>query len=318
MNRILRLSGALLFAGAIIAFGGCSSSSDNSGGDNGTGTGCKSDFDCPSGQVCKDGSCVTSSGGGCTSDADCPSGQVCNNGTCTTGGTGCQSDFDCPSGQICQNGTCTSNSGGCTSDADCPSGQVCNNGTCTSGGGSGGNGSQLCSQASPNCPSPQQCLMVQGVENGLCTIQCTPNGGECGSNENCDGILKDQNNNTLYFCYTKCTSDADCPTGFSCLPPSQDGTYIGGECLPSDWFQGGGSGFCYSATCSNNTQCPQGQLPVSLQGQQGTCFCVEDCTQTGTCSNGGQCQDLGGAKACLIGCNAASDCPNGWQCYQMQ
>ena len=314
MNKMIKTFGLMLFAGGLILFAGCSSSSDNGNGNGGDG-GCKSDFDCPSGQVCKDGDCVTS--GGCSTDADCPSGQVCQNGTCTTSGGGCTSDFDCPSGQICQNGSCVTG-GGCSTDADCPSGQVCQNGTCTTSGSSGGNGMKICNEADPTCPAPQQCVAVQGA-NGLCTIQCTPNGNECGADENCDGILVDANQNTLYFCYHKCDTDADCPTDMVCLPPAQDGSYIGGECIPSDWAGGGANGFCYASTCSQQNPCPQGQIPVALQTQQGSCFCVEDCTQTGTCTQGGQCTDVGqGAKACLAGCNSAQDCPSGWDCYVMQ
>lgn len=46
----------------------------------------------------------------CCSDSDCPSGQVCCNGSCQE----CCSDSDCPSGQVCVNGQCQDTGGGGT------------------------------------------------------------------------------------------------------------------------------------------------------------------------------------------------------------
>lgn len=42
----------------------------------------------------------------CTGDSDCPSGQICVDGVCITKPSGCKGDSDCPSGQVCKNGVC--------------------------------------------------------------------------------------------------------------------------------------------------------------------------------------------------------------------
>lgn len=57
----------------------------------------------------------------CTSNTDCPTGQVCQNGTCVTPPppTGCTTNLDCPPGQTCDNGTCVQ----CTPQS-CPCNQV--------------------------------------------------------------------------------------------------------------------------------------------------------------------------------------------------
>ena len=49
----------------------------------------------------------------CRADSDCATGQMCTNGTCVTSaitdaGPGpCRLDSDCVSGQVCVSGTCT-------------------------------------------------------------------------------------------------------------------------------------------------------------------------------------------------------------------
>jgi MYXO-CTERM domain-containing protein len=86
---------------------------------------CRTNEDCPSGQVCVDGECVpatptaTASVGvptatrtatpGCEDNDDCPLGQVCVNNMCVTATPTprCREDMDCPSGQVCVNGECT-------------------------------------------------------------------------------------------------------------------------------------------------------------------------------------------------------------------
>jgi MYXO-CTERM domain-containing protein len=118
---------------------------------------CREDEDCPSGQVCVEGECVTPTPTrtptGCRDDDDCPQGQVCVNDTCVTPTpTGCRDDDDCPQGQVCVNDTCVTPTPTprCRNDMDCPSGQVCVNGMCENAtptatptstrGGGGGDG----------------------------------------------------------------------------------------------------------------------------------------------------------------------------------
>jgi Cys-rich repeat protein len=89
---------------------------------------CRTDEDCPEGQVCVDGECVNPTPtvtatptvrsstatptatpiGFCEDDDDCPPGQVCVNNMCVTvtPTPQCREDMDCPSGQVCIDGTC--------------------------------------------------------------------------------------------------------------------------------------------------------------------------------------------------------------------
>jgi hypothetical protein len=73
--------------------------------------------------------------GGCTTDFDCPAGEGCFNGTCSSLGTGCTSDFDCLAGNVCVGGVCQAPIGGgtgngCVLDVDCPGTSVCRHGVC--------------------------------------------------------------------------------------------------------------------------------------------------------------------------------------------
>ncbi len=99
---------------------------------------CRSDADCPTGEVCVNGTCQVATPtptpiGFCTKDQDCPNGQVCVNNRCVTPTPQCRSDADCPTGQVCANGLCVTPTPQCHSDADCPAGEVCVNGICTGG-----------------------------------------------------------------------------------------------------------------------------------------------------------------------------------------
>lgn len=123
---------------------------------------CQNDDDCPSGEVCVDGSCVTATPtntpvGFCRNDQDCPEGQVCVDNRCVTPTPTqtpigyCTSDDDCPEGQVCVDNMCVNATptptpiGYCTGNEDCPEGQVCINNMCVavtptkkkSGGGGG-------------------------------------------------------------------------------------------------------------------------------------------------------------------------------------
>jgi Cys-rich repeat protein len=117
---------------------------------------CRSDADCPTGEVCVNGTCHVATPtptpiGFCTKDQDCPTGQVCANNHCVTptATPQCRSNADCPAGAVCANGLCVTPTPQCRSNADCPAGEVCVNGTCEGasptpthrkGGGSSGCG----------------------------------------------------------------------------------------------------------------------------------------------------------------------------------
>ena len=89
---------------------------------------CRTNEDCPAGEVCVDGECVVATPtptpiGFCEDDNDCPAGQVCVNNRCVTPTPTrtpigyCTDSEDCPAGQVCVNNMCvtptpTKNKGG--------------------------------------------------------------------------------------------------------------------------------------------------------------------------------------------------------------
>ncbi|MBW1872717.1 MAG: choice-of-anchor D domain-containing protein [Deltaproteobacteria bacterium] len=54
----------------------------------------------------------------CTVDEDCPYGQYCDDGICVTGNTACDADNPCPDGMECRNGTCITSGVDGGSDGD--------------------------------------------------------------------------------------------------------------------------------------------------------------------------------------------------------
>ena len=105
---------------------------------------CRSDEDCPEGQVCIDNRCVTPTPVGfCNDDRDCPPDEECIDNRCRPRATPtptpsptpegfCEDDQDCPDGQICIDNRCATPTpvGFCTDDQDCPPGQTCVDNRC--------------------------------------------------------------------------------------------------------------------------------------------------------------------------------------------
>ncbi len=113
---------------------------------------CVTDADCPAGEVCDNGTCVTPPE--CTTDDDCAAGQVCEDGVCVTPPE-CVTDDDCAAGQVCEDGVCVAAPVGCTSDADCPDDGLFCNGTefCNTTGATG-----VCASTGNPCPEGQTCV----------------------------------------------------------------------------------------------------------------------------------------------------------------
>jgi Cys-rich repeat protein len=104
---------------------------------------CRENSDCPDGEVCVDGNCVTPTItptpiGFCTDDNDCPPGEICVDHRCVTKTPTpigfCNNNDDCPEGQVCVDHHCVTPTPTpqCRMNSDCPSGQVCVDGTCQS------------------------------------------------------------------------------------------------------------------------------------------------------------------------------------------
>lgn len=127
---------------------------------------CVGAADCPSGQICLDGSCGNPPS--CANDPTvCPTGYTCNAGVCqppATGGT-CdpQNPTSCPTGTFCDptTGTCQGAGGGfgcglCNADCTCDNGLSCDGFLC------GGCTTQIGFPPTSNCPSGQVCLDIIG------------------------------------------------------------------------------------------------------------------------------------------------------------
>ena len=95
-------------------------------GGSSSGDECVNSDDCPFGQYCENGICI-SSGGVCIEDNDCVAGNRCEDFICVPGvGTGaCTYDFECASNEVCEAGECVPDSGFCYVDADCTNGFEC-------------------------------------------------------------------------------------------------------------------------------------------------------------------------------------------------
>jgi cysteine-rich repeat protein len=97
---------------------------------------CIADSECPTGQTCQDGLCLTDPDGGdeCVFNADCVAdgnGEFCINGICHEG---CNSENDCAGNENCRGTICQPDdlpSSECNVNADCPiNGQECVNAVC--------------------------------------------------------------------------------------------------------------------------------------------------------------------------------------------
>ena len=103
---------------------------------------CRTNGDCPSGEVCVDGNCVTATPtntpvGFCNTNEDCPPGEVCVDHQCVTPTPTptpigfCNSDHDCPTGEVCVDHHCVTPTptatpiGFCNGNQDCPPPEVC-------------------------------------------------------------------------------------------------------------------------------------------------------------------------------------------------
>jgi hypothetical protein len=118
------------------------------------------------------GQCVPS--GGCTTDTECPGGQMCIAGQCLT--PNCAT-LGCPAGMTCDpaSGDCVA-SAACRVSSDCPSGHPCVGGQCVASGcqTTGCPAGMACDPTSGQC-IPAGCA-VTGCAPG--TV-CDPRSGQC-------------------------------------------------------------------------------------------------------------------------------------------
>jgi cysteine-rich repeat protein/Cys-rich repeat protein len=164
---------------------------------------CQFDYQCGHG-ACVDGFCHDE----CVADADCPTGQTCQNGLCLTdpdGGDECIFDADCAAaadGEYCINAYCHES---CAADTDCADNEVCRGGICQPD-----DGAKAECAINADCPvAGQECV------NAVCRFSCdndTDCENSCGTGSACD----------LGYCLfaeevsPQCATDADCTAGNVC------------------------------------------------------------------------------------------------------
>ncbi len=291
---------------------------------------------CAGGEICADGVCQAPVSH-CVADANCPQGQICSVGRCVTP-RACIVNSNCPAGETCDPaaGVCRRNTPSgigfpCAGDGDCGAGQQCADvalgGYCT----------QVCSAASP-CPTGATCYAVDPntPDQGICIQDCA-SAGDCAPQQTCVPTAGPLGGACVL---AACTVDADCPA-------DQLGSYVcqAGQCVPSlscDPATGVGCdggracwsrnnlGFCLgpcnvlpgivAPACGANQTC----VPQAVDGSG---FCAlpgiagegSPCVESLTCGPGLACYNDGvGNSTCRRVCDtAASTCIGGQTCLSL-
>ncbi len=237
--------------------------------------------DCPSGQVCASGTCITPAPSQCSPSnptGACPSGQTCTSGACVTPTSPCSAanpSGACASGQTCVGGSCCAEASAC--GAVC-----CNAGSVCIADASGNRACATRCTASSQCPASANCCRElidpttrQPLSYGACgtfvagqTACLCASATECGSSGGCtpslgtDGIPRLPYTCTANGCgpYQHCTGiTGSCPNGYCNLCDAQGRCYCAAVCTSS--------AMCGGATCgrfaSSNGSCSASQTACS-------------------------------------------------------
>lgn len=251
---------------------------------------------------------------GCSSEADCKTDEVCVSRQCVPIAPDSGADAPAESGQLCTGKQASPSAGlpcGCTADCDSPELCLDESGFGIPGGwcirpctDSACPGNLTCLQSTPGAPGTESCF-----------IPCTQS-SDCPTGHLCQNL----ESGGKLICMPYCQSDADCPTVGKCdryggtcalAPVHPNGKETGepcnddGECK-SDFCISGMSqfpdGYC-SAFCSLDKQgCPTGSfcMPIwSDIGDLGLCLTV--CTDVSQCRTGYGCvghSQFPGTKVC--------------------
>ena len=218
-------------------------------------------------------------GDACALDTDCPLGQYCVQGLCLSPGPAnaqgcavilCGSDRDCNAGQLCspQDFVCVTDLGCDPVLAPCAIGQVCNTAT------------GVCVPGCTAATSAQVCGPLVSCIDGRC-VQCAQD-SDCGPGLSCDlssGECAAQD---------QCTSSRDCPTSESCDGPT--GTCVStprppctsNESCASDERCQTRTGQCVSGACAldryspNTTQATAAPLSAGAYPQLTLCSATQE------------------------------------------
>jgi MYXO-CTERM domain-containing protein len=239
----------------------------------------------------------------CTKDSDCSAGYKCSSNYCkrpngAQAGEVCASDIPCATGLNCEEGDA---GGRCVQYCGFPpgsAGQPCIGGTrCNAGLVCYPNplgGSPVCLEScagGQKCKGGGQCL---GFGINICTCNSD---AACGSGRTCNKVIQG---------FGACTGGkaAPCPSGETCV------SNIGKNSI---CVKQGGGNRGPGQSCSQTQLCRKGLTCAPVLN-----ICIEDCTQSGKCNNGGTCQSLpipgSTDKFCTCGGQNPATCASGFVC----
>ncbi len=231
---------------------------------------CRDNSGCTSGQYCnRFGFCQGL--GSCTTNADCPSATFCDTTTdrCIPEGP-CTLDEHCPFGQICDASLARCRAG-CRRDADCSDKKACQGGQCI----------EFCRE-NTGCDVDQFCTASSGAcgfQSGRADCRdCSSSASVCGSGASCL-FFTTEGQQTLRFCGTHCSSDAQCPSGYGCVEVIYTCATEGGAC-PADATAPGQSFTCQRFLVENQDAA---QLYCADSAHQPHVYLKACAPQSGTC-----------------------------------
>jgi hypothetical protein len=307
--------------------------------------GCRSNRDCATDDVCRDGSCIA----GCRTDpADtCPAGSRCDLDVCVLGcGT---DDSRCGAQQVCRNDTCLD---ACSTGNDCGRNTACLGGACVDGcladgdcAGGIGTRDTICFGETPtvagacvqcevndNCGFGQVC----GADN-VCRLPCNAQGGcivgVCDTADNvCVGCLDDTTCGPLQVCDTvsrscvaeealcaPCQQDAECGVGNLCLRIRINNFTTDRGCgLDCSADQACPSGATCQDVSQNGVLIGRQCVPANATVEPMSCTAFRNLEGATSCQLGGAFVCGAGAACvqdvCTVACATNADCPYGTAC----
>jgi hypothetical protein len=243
------------------------------------------------------------------------------------------------SGYYCNAGACQAELGPgeeCDAGGDCASGAClgdCCTASCTVGGACGATG---CSDAGACLYPPSKCS-AESCAGGVQTNAATCSGGSCpaATTQPCAPYTCNAGGTA---CYTSCTADGDCVSGYYCNAGScQPIQSAGATCTGNDACA---SGQCLGNCCA--VMCLTGGACGATSCASGTGACVyptsqcspESCNpETNSQSNAASCANgvcpapsttscnpyaCNGSSACYTTCTSSADCVSGDACSNGQ